>query len=130
MRQFVFSFPFSYLSFFFFFFFFFSFILFPILCGVDVRWHTPPCSTTVHFISRQSLLFDIILYFVLGLPLFLPNVLHFHRPPSYVVVLPSHHMPIPHQPFSWTLVVISPTLFVPLILSLLIYQLRNSAHPS
>ena len=45
------------------------------LCGVDVRWHTPPCSTVRHTISRQSLVFDIILYFVqpplLGLPLFL-----------------------------------------------------------
>ena len=29
-----------------------------LLCGVDVRWHTSPC------ISRQSLLFDIIFYFV------------------------------------------------------------------
>ena len=37
-------------------FFFFSFILIPLLCGVDVWWHTPPCSTVVHMISRQSLL--------------------------------------------------------------------------
>ena len=95
MRQFVFSFPYSYLSFFFI---FFSFILFQFVCGVDVRCHTPPCSTVVHFISRQSLIFDIILYFVLCLPLFLPLYLHFHRPPSYVVFLSSHHMPIPHQP--------------------------------
>ena len=43
---------------------FFSFILFPLLCGVDVRLHTPPCSTVVHIISRQSLIFDIVLHFV------------------------------------------------------------------
>ena len=44
--------------------FFFSFILFPLSCGADVRWHSPPGSTVVHFISRQCLLFDIILHFV------------------------------------------------------------------
>ena len=51
----------------------------------------------VHFISRRSLLFDIILYFVQ--PSFLrssslpsPLYFHFHRPPSYVVFLSSHHM--------------------------------------
>ena len=43
-------------------FFFFSFILFPLLCGVDVRWHTPPCSSVIHIISRQSLLFEWILF--------------------------------------------------------------------
>ena len=46
------------------FFFFFSFMLFPHLCGKEVRWHTPACSTVVHFIGQQSLLFDIIRYFV------------------------------------------------------------------
>ena len=35
-------------------FFFFHFILIPLICGADVRWH--PCSMIVHFISRQSLL--------------------------------------------------------------------------
>ena len=44
--------------------FFILFILFPLLCGVDVRWHTPSCNTAVHCIRRQSLLFHIILYFV------------------------------------------------------------------
>ena len=39
------------------------FMLFPLLCAKD-RCHTPPCSTVVHFISRQSLLFDVILHFV------------------------------------------------------------------
>ena len=43
----------------------------------DVRLHTPPCSTVVHFLSRLSLFFDIILHStlsnhcLLGLPLFL-----------------------------------------------------------
>ena len=85
-------------------FFFFSVILFPLLCGFDVRWHTPPCSTVVHIISRQSLLFDIILYCVQPSSLsFLSSlfpVFQYHRPPSYVVVLSSHHMPIPPLPLS------------------------------
>ena len=28
--------------------FLFLFLLFPRLCGIDVRWYTPPCSTVVH----------------------------------------------------------------------------------
>ena len=65
---------------------FFLFILFSPFCGVDVRWHTPPCSTVVHFLPRQSLLFDIILHFVQPIPLqpplldFLCDFLHFRRP--------------------------------------------------
>ena len=62
----------------------------------------PPCSTVVYFISRQSLLSDIILYFAhhlhLGLPIFLlPCTL------ISIALLPTkcssdHHMPIPLQP--------------------------------
>ena len=81
----------------------FLFILFPLLCGVDVRWHSPPSSTVVHITGRQSLLFDVILYFVQPSslrPSSIPCSLyfHFHRPPSYAVLLSSHHMPIPLQP--------------------------------
>ena len=64
---------------------------------------TPPCRTVVHFISRQSLLF--VSSFTLSLPsslrsssLLSPPYCHFDRPPSYVVFLSSHHMPIPLQP--------------------------------
>ena len=82
---------------------FFSFILFPLLCGVDVRRHTPPCSSVIHIISRQSLLFDVILHFVQPSSLrssSLPSPLyfHYHCPPSCVVFLSSHHMPVPLQP--------------------------------
>ena len=54
----------------------------------------------MHIISRQSLLFDFILYFVQSSSLrysSLPSPLYFnyHRPPSCVVFLSSHHMPIP-----------------------------------
>ena len=66
--------------------FFFSFILFPLLCGVDVRWHTSPCSTVVHIISRQSLLFDVILYFVQPSSFrssSLPSPLYFHNKKFY-----------------------------------------------
>ena len=69
------------------------------------RSHTPPCSTVVHIISRQSLIFDVILYFVQpsslrysSLPSPFPLYFHFHRPSSYVVLLSSQHMPIPPQP--------------------------------
>ena len=34
-------------------------IVFPLLCVVDVWWYTSPCSMVVHFLPRQSLLYDI-----------------------------------------------------------------------
>ena len=38
-------------------------------------------------------------HLLLGLPLFLfTSTFHYHRPPSYVVFVSSHHMPIPLQP--------------------------------
>ena len=54
-------------------------------------------------ISRQSLPFDVILYFVQPSSLrssSLPSPLyfHYHRPPSYVVFLSYRHMSIPLQP--------------------------------
>ena len=81
-------------------FFFFFFILFPILGGGRC---TITCSMVVHIIRRQSLLFDIILYFVQSSslrPSSLPSPLYFHynRTPSYIVFLSSDHMPIPLQP--------------------------------
>ena len=68
--------------------FFFLFILFPLLRGVNVWRYTPPCSTVVHSISRQSLLFYIILHFVQPSSLrssSLPSPLYFHShcPPYY-----------------------------------------------
>ena len=63
--------------------------------------YMPPCSTVVHFINRQSLLFDVILHVAqpssircCSLPS--PLYFHFHRPPSYV--LSSYHMPMSLQP--------------------------------
>ena len=81
---------------------FFLIIVFPLLCGVDVRCHTPPCSTVVHFLPTQSLLFDIGTHSVQPSSL-RPSSLPSHRPPSYVVLLSSHHMPILLQPPSRTL---------------------------
>ena len=86
-----------------------SLILVPLLCGIDVRLHTPPCSTVVHLISRQSLLFDTIIHFVQpsslrysSLTLFLSSfllVLSFSSPFFLRSALPSsHHMPIQFQP--------------------------------
>ena len=112
---------------------FFSFILIPLLCGIDVY---TPCSTVVHIISRQSLLFDVILYFVQPSSLrssALPSPLyfHYHRPPSYVVFLSSHHMPIPLQPSFLYFLCAFPHFRCPSysFISDLV-QLRNSAHPS
>ena len=82
-----------------------------------------PCSTVVHIISRQSLLF----YFVqpsslssssLSIPS--PLYFHYHRPPSYAVFLSSHHMPIPLQPCFLYFLCDFPHFRCPLILSFLI----------
>ena len=63
----------------------------------------PPCRKDVHFISRQSLLFDSIPHPVQApslrtsrLPY--PLYFHLHRLPSYVVLLSYYHTPIPLQP--------------------------------
>ena len=105
-------------------FFNFLFILFPLSCGVDVRWHTSPCGMVIVFISRQSLLFDIILYFVQPSSLrssSLPSPLYFnfHRPPSNAVFLHSHHMPIPLQPPFLDFLAMFPFSLSPLFLLLL-----------
>ena len=99
------------------------------MCGRCTMTYTPPCSTVVHFISRQSLLFDIILYFVQpssfrssSLPS--PLYFHFHRPPSFLCSAPlfSSHA------HSWTFFVIPPTFGVPLILSFLILSSFETPH--
>ena len=46
------------------FFFFFFFIFIPLLCGVDVGRQSPPCSSVVHLLSRQSLLSQIVFHTV------------------------------------------------------------------
>ena len=76
------------------------------------RLYTPPYSSAVHLLPRQSLLPGIIPHTLQppsprssSLPS--PLYFHIHRPPSYVVVLSSHHMLIPLQPpfpdFLWDL---------------------------
>ena len=76
------------------------------------RLYTPPCSSVVHFLPRQSLLPGIIPHTLQpssprssSLPS--PLYFHIHRPPSYVVLLSSHHTLIPLQPpfpdFLWDL---------------------------
>ena len=104
--------------------------------GRCIRWHTPPCSTVVHFISRQSLLFDIILYIVQPYSLRhssppSPLYFNFHRPPSYVVFLSYHHMPIPLQPTFLDFLCDFPHFRCPsyYFISYLV-QSCNSAHPS
>ena len=107
--------------------------LIQLLCGVDVRWHTPPCSTVVHFISRQSILFDVIIYFVQPSSLrssSLPSPLYFrfHSFPSYAVFLSSHYMSIPLQPPFLDFLCDFPTFVVLLILSFLILSSFVTPH--
>ena len=94
------------------------------------------CSTVVQYISRQSLLFDIILHFVKSSSLrhsslSSPLYCHFHRSPSYAVLLSSNHMPIPPQPPFLDFLCHFPHFRYPSysFISNLV-QLRNSAHPS
>ena len=99
--------------------------------------HLPVTSTVIHFISRQSLFFDSVLYLsnhlLLGLPLKIPSPMcfHFHRPPSYAVLLSSHHMPIIPYHFnflSWNSFAFFLTFVVPLILSFLILSSFVTPH--
>ena len=95
----------------------FFLILFPLLCGINV---TLPCSTVVHVISGQSLLFDIIPHSIQQTsvrPSSLPSHLyfHFHRLLpiwccSLLIICP-YHLNL----LSWTFFEISPNFVVPLI---------------
>ena len=53
---------------------------------------------------------------------------HFHRPPSYVVLLSSHHMPIPLQPPFLDILCNFPHFRCPLILSFLILSSVVTPH--
>ena len=86
------------------------------------------------FLRRQSLLFDIIPHSVQpsspsSSPLPSPLVFHYHRPPSYIVLLSSHHMPIPFQPPFLDFLCKFPHFCCPAhsFISYLV-QLRNFAH--
>ena len=74
----------------------------------------------VHSISRQPFLLDIIIQLVQPSPrrhssLISPLLFHFHHPPSPVVFLYSHHMPIPLNLLSWTFFAIFSSLATTLI---------------
>ena len=90
----------------------------------------------VHFISRPSLPFDIIPHSVQPSSLYIrpssfPRSFYFHRPPSYVVLLSSRHMPIPLQPsFLDVLCDFSHFRCPPYSFICFLVQLCNSAHPS
>ena len=113
---------------------FFSFVLFPLLCGVDACCHTPPCSTVLHLISRQSLLFDIILYFVqpssYRFPLFLLPctfiaIALLPTQCSFLLITCPYHFNL----LSWTFFAIFPTFVVRLILSFLFVGLVSYIDP-
>ena len=79
----------------------FFFISFPLLFVFDVR-----CDIRLHvarsYTSSADSPFSLISSFTLSNQLLLalpsPVYFHFHRPPSHVVFLSCHHMPIPLQP--------------------------------
>ena len=103
------------------------FLLFPLLCGVDEQWHTPPCSMAVHFLHRQSLSlishFTLSYYLLLDLPLFFsPLCFHFHHPPSYIVLLFSSHAHTTSTSFPVLSLRFPPLSFVTLILSFLMWS--------
>ena len=93
----------------------------------------PPCSTVVHIISRQSLLFHISSFtfsnhLLLGLPLFrLPctSISFLCSAPVSSSLAPYHF-----NLLSWTFFAISPTFAVPLILSFLILSSFVTLHGS
>ena len=57
-----------------------------------------------------------------------PLYFNFHRPPSHVLFLSSHHMPIPLQPYFLNFLSDFPTFVVPLILSFLILSSCVTPH--
>ena len=81
----------------FFFYVIYIYIMFPLLCGVDVRLDTPPCSMVVQCSSRQFLLFDTILYFVK--PSSLRSFPQFLCPSYSFISLP--RIPVPALPTSF-----------------------------
>ena len=92
----------------------------------------PPCSLVIRFVHRQSLLFDITADSIQPSslrPSSLPSPLyfHFHRHPSYVVLLSSHHMPIPLQPSFLDFLCDFPQYRCPIILSFLILSSLTSS---
>ena len=101
------------------------FILFPLLCGsytssADSLFLISSVTNSVQPSSLRSSSLPSLLYF------------HSHHPPSYVVLLSSHHMPIPlHPHFLDFLCCDFPHFRCPpySFISCLV-QLRNSAHPS
>ena len=54
--------------------------------------YTHPCSWVVQFLTKQYLLPDIIPHSTTIFSLPSPLYFHFHRPPSFVVFLSSHHI--------------------------------------
>ena len=102
---------------------FFSFILFPLLCGVDVaRSYTSSADSPFSLMSS----FTLSNHLLLCLPS--PLYFHYHRPPSYVVFLSSHDMPIPLQTSFLYFLCAFPTFVVPLILTFLILSSFVTPH--
>ena len=90
------------------------FFLVPLLCGVNVRRYTPPCSTVVHFLP---LVFDVTSHSFQPSSLrssYLPPTLYFnfHCPPSYILLHSLHHVPTTSASSS-----VFSTRFLPLSLS-------------
>ena len=98
---------------------------FPLLCGVDVSYETPPLNSVLRFLPWQFSLRQSIPDVIQPPPLWssspsFPRHLHPHHSLAYVFVFPSQYMPMYNFNLLFcTFMDISPTFVVPLILSLL-----------
>ena len=100
--------------------------------GVDVRWHTPPCSTAVHFLldSHFCLIPSLTLsnHLLLGVPFFLLPFTFI-----FIAFLPmrysSHHVLIPHKlPFPhFSKLSLSTYSFISYLVRLHIYTTKGDA---
>ena len=110
-------------------------ILFPLLCGVDVRRYTTPCSSVIHFIpQQQSLLFDITPHSIQPSSLPSPVYFNFHRPffLHSALFFASHHVTCAYlfNLRSWTFFDICPTFVAHDSFISYPVKLSNSTHPS
>ena len=92
-----------------------GFLLFPLLCGVDVSYETPPCNPVLCVPSAQFSLRQVVPDAIQPPPLWsssssIPRYLHRHHSLAYVFVFSSQYMPIHLNPLSCTFLDISPTL--------------------
>ena len=110
--------------------------LFPLLCGVEVSYETPPFSPVLRVIPGQLFsLRDVVPHAIQPPPFWsscpsFPRQRHHHRSLAYVFVFSSQYMPYHFNVLSCNFLDMSPTFVVPLILSFLILSSLDTAQGS